>query len=163
MADGFRSKPGLHLGGILVRKGYITETQLISALEEQKRTKELLGEILVRRGHVTEEQLTYALAVRFRMPLIVLKSFQIDWEVAKKFGTTLVIEHRCFPLDEDEETLTVAITNPLDAQLKSELGARVGMKRINFVLVTPQEMRVAMEQYRHKVIDQIQSKLKKRE
>lgn len=52
-----------HLGRILLDGKFLTQRSLDSALEEQKRTKELLGQILVRMGVLREEDI--------RVPLLV--------------------------------------------------------------------------------------------
>ena len=51
----------MRLGEILVKHELITETQLVQALAEQKRTGEQLGELLVRRELVTRQALEQAL------------------------------------------------------------------------------------------------------
>lgn len=45
------------LGKILVKKGYITEEQLIDALEQKKTSKEKIGSILINRGFVSKEHI----------------------------------------------------------------------------------------------------------
>lgn len=51
----------MRLGEILVKNDSITETQLVQALEEQKRTGEQLGEVLIRRELLTRKALEEAL------------------------------------------------------------------------------------------------------
>ena len=50
------------LDAILVRRGWVTETQIASALEAQRRTGGRFGSVLVNQGVITETQLAEALA-----------------------------------------------------------------------------------------------------
>jgi len=38
----------------------------------------------------------------------------MDWNLAKKFSLALILDYNCFPIDKNELSITVAITNPLD-------------------------------------------------
>ena len=49
------------LGEALIEKGLITRDQLQLALEEQKKTGELLGNILVKKKYVSEETMVLLL------------------------------------------------------------------------------------------------------
>ena len=55
------SNPREFLGQFLLRKGWISEGQLIKAVEEQLRTGKMLGSILIEKGWLTPEQLNQAL------------------------------------------------------------------------------------------------------
>jgi type IV pilus assembly protein PilB len=53
------------LGEMLVENGILTESQLLQALETQKKKGKFLGEIIVRLGFVTKEKLDEALARQY--------------------------------------------------------------------------------------------------
>lgn len=55
------SDPREFLGQFLLRKGWISEAQLIKAVEEQIQTGRILGRLLIEKGWLTEEQLKSAL------------------------------------------------------------------------------------------------------
>lgn len=103
------------LGEILIEKGLLTAEQLAMALEEQSATKELLGAIVVRKGFVKQKDLLAALSERFNLPLVELKSKRIDWEMFKYFSSSLIFDYHCVPVERDERSVTMAISNPLDA------------------------------------------------
>lgn len=103
------------LGEILIEKGLLTAEQLAKALEEQSATKELLGAIIVRKGFVKQKDLLAALSERFNLPLVELKSKRIDWEMFKYFSSSLIFDYHCVPVERDERSVTMAISNPLDA------------------------------------------------
>lgn len=58
------------LGQILKRKGLITGTKLVKALDEQKLRGMRLGEILVSQGNLTEKDLVFALSEQSKIPVI---------------------------------------------------------------------------------------------
>ncbi|MBI4160834.1 MAG: DUF4388 domain-containing protein, partial [Acidobacteria bacterium] len=63
-ADSLPRKLEDRLGRVLVKSGSITEAQLQSALERQKRTLQRMGHILVSEGFIGQEELQEALAVQ---------------------------------------------------------------------------------------------------
>ena len=53
------------IGALLCEKGYIGQSQLEAALEEQKKTEDRLwGQILLELGYITETQLNETLTVQ---------------------------------------------------------------------------------------------------
>ncbi|MGD9015185.1 MAG: type II secretion system protein GspE, partial [Candidatus Omnitrophota bacterium] len=101
------------LGEILIEKGLITEQQLQDVLKEQKTSGEFLGSIMVNRGMISKVNLSEALAEQFGIPLVELKQQNIDMDVLHRFSSSLIQDYQCFPISEDEESVTVAIVNPL--------------------------------------------------
>jgi len=136
------------LGDILISKGLINSEQLKAALEEQHKTKEFLGAILLKRKLIKESDFLATLSEQFGMPLVNLGYKYIDWQFVKGFSPSLIIDNHCFPVEKDEWSVTIAITNPLDlwALKKSEEEAK-GL-RLRLVLVSEKEMNDAIERYR---------------
>jgi type IV pilus assembly protein PilB len=128
------------LGELFMDKGLLTPEQLNAAIEEQKRTKEFLGTILVRKNQVKERDLLAMLAEQFDIQLVSLKNRYIDWKLVKDFSASLILNHRCFPLNRDRFSVTVAIANPLDAwALKRAEEEAKGLK-LKLVLVSGSDM-----------------------
>ena len=155
-------KKGLmRLGEILVKKGMITEAQLHDALLSQKLTSGFLGTILVSKGVIGQRQLVEALSEQFDLPLIDLKTQQVDMELSRKFSSSLIVDHKCFPLRADDMSVTVAITNPLNAVALSKVEEEAGSKRINWVLAGEDDMKELIQKYRQNISLNIQRMLKK--
>ena len=102
-------------GEIFIQKGLIDQEQLAWALGEQEVTKEFLGMVLLRKKWVKERDLMLALSEHFNMPLVDLKNQYIDWEVVKHFSPSLIMDYHYFPFKRDARSVTMAVTNPLDA------------------------------------------------
>lgn len=62
------------LGDLLVERGYITEEQLLQAIEEQKTSHLQLGEILVNKGWVSTRQIRKILRVQSKLRNAILTS-----------------------------------------------------------------------------------------
>ncbi|MFC1807270.1 hypothetical protein ACFL0T_02750 [Candidatus Omnitrophota bacterium] len=149
------AKEQKRLGELLIEKGLITQDQLDVALDEQKTTKEFLGGILINRGSIEEKDLLQALSDQYDMPFVPLDNTYIDWDMVKGYSSSLISDHRCFPIKIDDISVTFAISNPLDtnAMEKAETEAR-GLK-IRFILVTKKDMDEVLERHRRRMQEDI--------
>ncbi|MCG8450014.1 MAG: type II/IV secretion system protein, partial [Pirellulales bacterium] len=71
------------LGDILVKRGWITEGQLQSALAAQGSERGLLGTILVRRGLIDVSQLGAALSEQYGVPFVDIVPESISPQVVR--------------------------------------------------------------------------------
>lgn len=149
------------IGEILIEKGLITEAQLHDALQEQRISDGFLGSIMVKMGWINKRDLAEALAEQFDIPLIDLKSKYIDMELARRFSSSLILDHKCLPIHQDEESVTVAIINPLNAVAISKIEEEAKPRRVNLVLVTEDDINEAIQNYRQYVSESIRRLLKK--
>jgi len=139
------------LGQILIEKKLISPQRLEEAVSEQKRTKEFLGAVLLRLGFIKEKELMAALSEQFNIPVTGLKNKYIDWSFVKTFSPSLILDHKCFPVEKDNTSITVAITDPLDAwALKKAEEESRGMK-LRLVLVSADDMQDAIQRYKEYV------------
>ncbi len=136
------------LGELLIQKNLLKADQLALALEEQKGTREFLGAVLIRKGFVSEADLLKVLSEQFNLPAVELRMTKIDWAVASRFTASLVIDHECLPFRQDDLGLTVAIVNPLDAQAISIVEDQVKGVRVRLVLASQSDMREVLKVYR---------------
>ena len=137
------------LGQILLEKGLITARQLELALDEQKKNREFLGKILIEDRLIEEKGLLEALSEQFSLPLASLKDKYLDWTLIRQFSPSLILDHRCFPLSRDEESVTIAINNPLDAWAleKAEREASGLGLRLKLVLASSDDIGEAVRRY----------------
>ena len=149
------------IGEILIEKGLISEAQLHDALQEQKVSNGFLGAILLKKGLVSKQKFLESLAEQFGIPFVDLKAEYIDMELARRFSSSLILDHKCFPLRRDEESITVAIVNPLDAVAISKLDEEAKPRRVNLVLVAEEDIKEAIQNYRRYVSDSIRRLLKR--
>jgi hypothetical protein len=160
--EGNMQKNAKQLGEILVERGCITEAQLQEALMEQRLGDKKLGDILVERRAVSGADLAKAIAQQFGMNFVEFKAQHLDFELARRFSSSLIIDQRCFPLREDEFTVTVAIVNPLDGVALSALAEEARPKTVSLVVVTDEDMKTVLQSYRQFLSLSIQRMLKKK-
>lgn len=152
------------IGKLLLDKGLVDSEQLEEALQEQRITKEFIGNILVRRGYIKEEDLLEALSRQFDIPYLHIKDRYIDSAVVRKFPHSLILSHKCFPLEQNEESVTVAVTNPLDAVAISEMERVVSPLKLQIVLTSMSDMIEIIgryRQYRNRFIRELIKKTEK--
>ena len=142
----------LKLGEMLVAKGLISETQLASALGEQRRWGKRLGMTLVLMGFLEEETLIRTLASQLKLPVARIRGKRVNAEVVELVPVELAEKHRCLPLfvksQEGAHELFLAMEDPSDLDAQGELGFRIGF-RIRPVLVAPTELEDALQRHYH--------------
>jgi len=129
------------LGEILKEKKMITEEKLQEALKESKEKKEFLGQVLIRKGFISEDDLLKALAEQFSLKVVSLKYKYINVNLLKRFSPTLIFDHYCLPLEEDENSVTFAITNPLDIWTIKKAEEEAGNLKAKFVLSSLEDIK----------------------
>ncbi|MBA7652809.1 hypothetical protein ES703_60648 [subsurface metagenome] len=116
------------LGEILVEKGTITSAQLTQALAEQKKTGERLGRVLVNLGFITERELIKFLGVQMEIPPINLDNYLIDPQIIDLVPQALARRYILIPVFKSEDTLTVAMADPLNVFAIDDLQVRTKCK-----------------------------------
>lgn len=116
------------LGEILVSAGAVTPDQLRKVLEEQKKTSERLGQILIRLGMTTEQAIIESLEEQAAIPYVDMDTYLVDRRAIGLVPQSLARRHNIVPLFRIENTLTVAMANPLDIYALDELRAKLGLE-----------------------------------
>ncbi|MCG8430540.1 MAG: hypothetical protein MJA29_05170 [Candidatus Omnitrophica bacterium] len=139
------------LGEILRDKGLISDEELREALRQQRKKREFIGAILVRNNFLSEKELVENLAEQFGLPVVELKDAYIDWNLVSRFSPSLILDAGCFPVREDGSSVTVAVTNPLDAWAIKEAQEQAGGAKVKLVLTPVEDMHDAMTRYKQHV------------
>jgi len=143
-------RPYLKLGEILIKEGIITQKQLDEVIKAQTKEGGRFGEVLLKLGFVTEEDIVVALGKQLGLPYVsmgagLLKPSldqNLDVAVPKEFA----VKNAVLPLSRTMDSLTCAITDPLDVILIDNLRKLVGCE-INPVIATKSEILKAVEQF----------------
>ncbi|GAB5046743.1 type IV-A pilus assembly ATPase PilB [Thermodesulfovibrio sp. TK110] len=96
------------LGEYLVKKGAITEEQLLYALKVQKTEKIKIGEALTRLGYASEDQIFSALSEIYGYPLVHLTAQSIDKSAFKLVPEEFIKKYKFIPFSKTENTIKVA-------------------------------------------------------
>ena len=102
------------LGELLLDKKIINERQLQKALSVQKEKGGLLGSILVLLGYATEEQIAQSLTTQFGYPYLPLTNYEVDVNIVKLVPENVAIQYNLIVIDRIGNSLTVAMSDPLN-------------------------------------------------
>ncbi|MCL6517747.1 MAG: GspE/PulE family protein [Alicyclobacillus sp.] len=120
--------------------GLITEAQLQEALAAQRESKERLGEVLIRKGFVTEQQMVEALEFQLGISHVDLHRYAIDPAAVQLVPQVLAERHLVLPIRRDKQRLTVAMADPLDFYAIEDLQMATGLQ-IEPVIASKDELR----------------------
>jgi type IV pilus assembly protein PilB len=117
------------LGALLVADGLVSQHQIEAALARQQIERRRLGDVLVREGLVSEKDLVEALAAQLRLAVADLDQVYFSPETLALLPRDFMINRRVLPLElEDDGTLVLAMTDPLDIIALDEVGLRTKRK-----------------------------------
>jgi MshEN domain len=130
------------LGNFLVETNVITEQQLETALQRQKRTNRPLGNVLVQLGFLTEPQLRQALATQLGIPFVDLDKLTLDPELSQVIDRDYAQRHRVVPISRTADRVTIAMDDPADYSVIGALWVSAACK-IDVVTATGAALRRA--------------------
>jgi len=134
------------LGEVLIERGIISQGQLDSALEFQRDKGGLIGEILVDLGFAKEEEIAQALTAQYGFPYLPLSSYEINPEVFNIVPGRVARQYLLIPIDKIGNSLTVAMSNPLNIHAVEDVELLSGCSVQTFV-ATSSDIRKAIEKY----------------
>ncbi len=136
------------LGEALVEKGYISQQQLVQALEYQseKGRRKLVGEILVELNFVTEQQVLEVVAESYGVPFVLDPARIADPKVIDLLPRDFIEQHTMLPLFRVRGVLTVAISEPANLYLVEEI-VRISGDEVQIVAATTADIRAALRSY----------------
>ena len=134
------------LGDILLENGLLNKAQLEDALAEQKHSREKLGRILVRKGYITDQQLLEVLEFSLGIPQVQLNRVSIDPAAVKTLPTSLIRKHYILPISINQQRLTLAMVDPLNYEAIDDVRILTGLDVLP-VLVSETDMNAAIQQY----------------
>jgi len=134
-------------GEILLENQLINKEQLDDALTRQKTSKKPLGKILEEMDIVLEEDIARALSTQFGFPFAKqLGRHNFSQAVLDKITAETALIHMVFPLKLEGQTLYLAMANPLNMTLQSDLSFQLGL-RIAPCVATPLDIKTAIEKH----------------
>jgi type IV pilus assembly protein PilB len=110
--------------------GLLTETQLRSALAEQRKWGGKLGHTLVQMGFVDESSMVHALSRQLHIPAVELDALTPPEHVLKLFRVDLAERYTVFPIaaDTTHKTITLASADPTNVEALQELAFHTGQR-----------------------------------
>jgi len=134
----------LKIGEILVERGVISSKHLEEALQEQRDTGRFIGEVLISRGAADEEQIVRSLSEQLGFAYVDLSDMTIEPKAAELVPQKICVKHTVIPIFIMQDTLTIAMSNPLDIKAIDEVQA-VSKCRVKPVFACPTAIRLSIE------------------
>lgn len=132
------------LGDLLVELGVITPEQLEQALAFQRKENERLGTILIQHHYVTEGQLMDALQMQLGIDAVDLTEAEIAPEMSRYVPKKLAKEANVVPVRLVKEQLFVAMSDPLNFVAMEEI-RKISKKRVVPLIASEAGVRRAVE------------------
>jgi len=104
------------IGKLLIQARKIEQAQLDQALLKQEENDTYIGEILIGMGLLDEPERNRFLSQQLRIPVIDLGYYQIDEAVIKMIPARIVRQYKVLPLFKLNNTLNVAVADPVDPE-----------------------------------------------
>ncbi len=104
------------LGAILLFRGKIVEAELdrVLRLQAASARPERLGSLLSTLGVVSARDIAQALAIQADMPYVEASAFPDIPILEERISARFLRDSRALPIEEDEDTLTLAVADPTD-------------------------------------------------
>lgn len=131
---------------ILLDNKALSKEQIDSALIQCQKTAKPLKDVLVSDGFLTEDQIVPYIAEQLDIPYVDLNSFVIHPEIVSSVPESIARKHKLVPLFKVKNTLTVAMTDPLDFHALDALKRQVKFD-IKTVMGSPSTIKTIIEKY----------------
>jgi len=132
------------LGDLLMESGLITPSQRAQAETEARQGSHGLVQALVTTGIISEEEILQTLGQRLGLEVITLAEGPPGPAIANTLSVRFLKEHRIFPYQLQDGTLTVAMADPTDSEAIEGLRVALGL-RIRVCLAREAEILQAIE------------------
>ena len=134
------------IGEMLLKGNLITQEQLRTALETQKKTRQRIGSILVKAGFIKEPELLSFLGRQFNIPVVELSKYEINPEVVRLLPEEMVQKNLALPINRVGAKLIVAVADPSNMAILDAIGFKTGYA-VELVLASEKEITSAINKF----------------
>lgn len=136
------------LGDLLVDSGCLTKDELKEALALQKKSDgKLLGTVLVENNFVTDEEIFKAIQTQLNIASVDLSLINIKRSVIDIIDDIgFLKKNLCIPFELSGNTLSVAMSDPLNTNVIDDISAKSGY-RVKAFIATEASINVALDKY----------------
>jgi type IV pilus assembly protein PilB len=124
--------------------GFLDGPQIETLYEEMRTSDATLGELAQQRGLLNEDQLLQAMAEVHGMRVANLEDVKPHPEAVKLVMKNIAEMYKLVPLSYENDTLTVAMSDPNNMQAMDDLRNLLGIKIVNPVLAPPKQIEVLL-------------------
>jgi len=125
----------IRLGDVLLAQKAISQDQLKSSLEQQKKSGRKLGRVLIEQGFVNDEQICEAISRQLNIPYINLKFYNFSQDLVRRLPEAQARRFRAIVLEDRRSNMLVGMADPTDLFAYDELG-RILQREIEVAVVS---------------------------
>lgn len=135
------------IGELLIEAEIVTREQVAQAVDEQRRRPQThLGAIFIEKGWASEEAVAQALAYQCGAHYVNLSEDSLDSAAATLISERLANQHVCIPLRASDDSVTLAMANPLDLVAIEDI-ERATSRKVEVMVSTGKQIREAIGKY----------------
>ena len=137
------------IGDVLIDANIINQEQLMTALEEQRKTGKRLGEVLVELNYTDETEIAEAMSQQMKIPLAKIREAKLAQEIIELLPENIVRKNNVIPFELDENNpniLRIAMADPLDIIAVDDISIITNLQ-IDIMVATPSDIMYAIEKY----------------
>ena len=140
------TKGSLRIGQLLIEEEIVSAENIEKALKEQKKTGKFLCTVLIEMGLVQEESILPILAKQMGLSFVKIKSLHIEPQVISKVPAKFAIHYKLMPVKLENNTITIAVTDPLDVHTLDDLRLILGIE-VKAILAGEKDILEAIREY----------------
>lgn len=127
------------INDIFLESKLVDEKQLEQAVNEAKKTGQLLQQVIVDLGLAKKEQVLNLLAKEWNVETVNLGEIQLDPDIVKIIPEVTTRRQFLLPFAKDEKILSVALVNPKDFFVLEDIRLRTGFE-VKLYLALPKDI-----------------------
>ena len=132
------------LGHVLLEQGLVRPDQIMQALEEQRRTGQLLGRLLVAMEAVSEEQVAQAVAKQLHLPFVDLRRFDVHPDTVRLLTELQARRHGALVLEDRGESYLVGMVDPTDLRSQDALASLL-KRPVDLAAITHEQLQATID------------------
>src|SRR3989338_1307095 len=140
------TKGSLRIGQLLIEEGIVSPEDIEKALREQKKSGKFLCTVLIEMGLVQEDSILPILAKQMSLSFVKIKSLHIEPQVISKVPSKFAIHYKLMPVKLENNTITIAVTDPLDVHTLDDLRLLLGIE-VKAILAGEKDILEAIREY----------------
>jgi type IV pilus assembly protein PilB len=142
----FRRQDSRPVGEILRDFSAVSDEDVETAVQVAHATGRRTAEVLVNTGMITAEDRQRSLAKQFGRPFVDLRNYPFDEDALRAVDAYLLKQHKVIPLSLEDNTLTIAVSDPLNVRAKDDIAAYTGYE-VEDVFAVEEEILNALDRY----------------
>ncbi|MGB9710521.1 MAG: type IV-A pilus assembly ATPase PilB [Thermodesulfovibrio sp.] len=135
------------LGAFLLKKGKISEKQLIDAQALQKIEGIKIGAALVKLGYITEDELVQAMSELYGFPVFKMDSHKIDHSVIKLLPEDVIRKYKILPIYREGNIVKVLTPDPANEIALEQLKFFLSGFKIIFYIGKDSDFKTLINQF----------------